>query len=185
MAQIIVDTLQDVTDPDDTLTSLREAVALAAGTPERDEITFAAELSGTLVLEQGRITIGSSLSLDGDTNGDGDIDIVIDANGFESLQGALVIDAEDVSLSNLEIRNGREEFDPLGGNLTVQEDASAELTNLRLLDGVSSYFAYDYDAGTVSGRYGGALANKGTVVLRDSYIADHSRIAITSRGSLT
>jgi CSLREA domain-containing protein len=83
MANITVTTLADTVNAGDGVTSLREALALANGNAEDDNITFAAGLAGgTLFLTTGQqLEITSTgTTIDGDINGDGRPDITIDAN---------------------------------------------------------------------------------------------------------
>jgi hypothetical protein len=61
--------------------SLREALALANGNTEADEITFAASLAGgTLTLGGTELSITSDVTIDGDVDGDDKADITIDAD---------------------------------------------------------------------------------------------------------
>ena len=82
MANIIVTTLADTVNAGDGVLSLREALALANGNAESDDITFAAGLAGgTLFLTSGQqLEITSTgTTIDGDINHDGTPDITIDA----------------------------------------------------------------------------------------------------------
>ena len=100
MAEFIVTTLDDETfegtetpgTPDGAGLSLREALALANGNAEADEITFAAGLAGgTLFLTTGQelaITT-DGITVDGDIDGDGDADITIDADSAAGLDDAV------------------------------------------------------------------------------------------------
>ncbi|NER78777.1 MAG: hypothetical protein F6K42_04205, partial [Leptolyngbya sp. SIO1D8] len=73
-----VDTLTDVTDSGDGLTSLREALASAVS---GDVITFDGSLSGsTITLAGTELAVTTSLTIDGDLNNDGTPDITVDAN---------------------------------------------------------------------------------------------------------
>jgi parallel beta-helix repeat protein len=106
MADITVTTLADTVNAGDGVTSLREALALANGNAESDNITFAAGLAGgTLFLITGQqleITGTGTTTIDGDINGDDTPDITIDADS-----AAL---ANDAASRVFRISNGG--FDP-------------------------------------------------------------------------
>ena len=84
---LVVNTLDDVVDPSDQWTSLREAISYAESLDTDAAITFAQGLSGKITLTGGALAIDSvyGLSIDGDDR------IVIDAGGddrgFEILSG--------------------------------------------------------------------------------------------------
>jgi predicted outer membrane repeat protein len=79
---ITVTTLSDSVDAGDGVLSLREALMLANGNAESDNITFAAALAGgTLVLANGELTVTTDgVTIDGDVDGNGTADIVISGN---------------------------------------------------------------------------------------------------------
>jgi predicted outer membrane repeat protein len=82
---LVVTTGDDVVDLFDNQTSLREALALANSTAAADTIAFAASLAGqTLTLTQGALAITTSLTINGDTNGDGQTDITISGDADHS-----------------------------------------------------------------------------------------------------
>jgi CSLREA domain-containing protein len=95
----VVTTLDDVVDPNDGLTSLREAIDYAnshanadANTP--DVITFASGLAGTIHLSLGTLVVTDAVKIDGDLGQDGKPKIVIsgDANGDDThVAGSTVV----------------------------------------------------------------------------------------------
>ncbi len=114
---LVVTTLRDVLDPNDGLTSLREAIQYANAKLGVDTITFAPGLAGTILL--------------GDRNGDGDTSdagevasalvvseaLVIDGNGSADGRGPIVLDGglatrilnvgADLTLDGLTLTHGR------------------------------------------------------------------------------
>ena len=94
-----VTTLSDVTDADDGVLSLREAVDLAnaSGDGSPDTIIFQSGLTGSVRLG-GTLFITDDVTIDGDTNGDSRADIIItgDANGDDTVvNGVTVIHGAD------------------------------------------------------------------------------------------
>ncbi|KAG1650312.1 hypothetical protein GQR58_028133 [Nymphon striatum] len=88
MADILVTTNLDDTNPLNSAVSLREALAIAAGTVEADTITFQAGLtSSALSPTEGTLTIaaGQNVVINGDTNGDGVADVNIDGQNSSRL----------------------------------------------------------------------------------------------------
>ncbi|UTW54670.1 S-layer family protein [Kordiimonas sp. SCSIO 12610] len=90
MTTFTVTTLADENDagataaaPGGTGLSLREALALANANPDEDTIEFAPGLlGGTITLGGTQLTITTSVTIDGDIDGDGSADITIDADGL-------------------------------------------------------------------------------------------------------
>src|SRR5262245_53653063 len=82
MADFLVTTLADTVDPNDTVLSLREALALANGSAGSDTITFEQTLAGgTLTLTSGELQITTNdITIDGDIVGDSGPDITISGN---------------------------------------------------------------------------------------------------------
>ncbi|MEM7505907.1 MAG: VCBS domain-containing protein [Pseudomonadota bacterium] len=84
--------------------SLREALAIANTTVAEEEIVFAAELAGGTINTNGStLLITSSLSIDGDIDGDGSADITIDNGGHTRV---VDIDNANVGLNGLVITGG-------------------------------------------------------------------------------
>jgi hypothetical protein len=149
MATFTVTTLADETfqgsetsgAPDGAGLSLREALALANGNAEADEITFAAGLAGgTLFLTTGQhlaITT-DGITIDGDIDGDGDADITIDADSAAGLDDAasrvFEIDGAGAgtiaaTLNGLVIRDGNVASGAAGGGIVVGRVDALTLTN--------------------------------------------------------
>ena len=81
MAVIIVNTSAD-DNAANGVTSLREALAVAAGTAEADTIVFAAGISRIFLTSNGGplvIAAGQNVTIDGDRNNDGVADVTIDS----------------------------------------------------------------------------------------------------------
>jgi VCBS repeat-containing protein len=75
---IEVTTLSDTVDPNDGVTSLREALAIAnADTGHADTITFDPGLAGGTLHLASTLDVTNAVTIDGDTNGDGKADITI------------------------------------------------------------------------------------------------------------
>ena len=80
--QIVVTTLDDVTDPSDGLISLREAIADAKNSSGTSTITFDPTLAGgTLTLTNGELDIASDVTIEGDIDHNGTPDITISGGG--------------------------------------------------------------------------------------------------------
>ncbi|MEM6904676.1 MAG: hypothetical protein AAF568_02170, partial [Pseudomonadota bacterium] len=172
MARIFVDTLADVVNGADGVTSLREAVALAETTAGRDQIFFTQ--GGTLSFTLGDIEISSGISISGDVTGNGVADVVLDgtsngARAFEVRQGG-VLALENLTLQNfVEAGNlGGAVRIRVGGELSVEETA---FLNNRSIEG-------------------GAIGNQGILSIRDSDFTGNEATstggggAVASRGSV-
>ena len=105
--------------PIDNLTSLREALAYAAGNPGADTITFDASL-GTIVLDGNDLVIASNVTIDGDTDGDGDGDITIDAIGSSRV---FDVTAGTSTLQHLVVTGGHAASED-GGGIRARREAS-------------------------------------------------------------
>ncbi len=85
MATITVTTSNDTVDANDGETSLREALTLANGSAGADKIVFDKALAGSTIELQGELVLSSDVSINGDTNKDGDADITISGGGNSRL----------------------------------------------------------------------------------------------------
>jgi predicted outer membrane repeat protein len=139
MANYIVTTLADVEDGSDGVLSLREALALANGNAESDDVTFAAALAGgTLFLTNGQLSITTDgISVDGDIDGNGTADITIDADSAAGLNDAASriffisdgsVDTISAALTGLAIQDGSVVGD--GGGIYVGRSDVLTLTNV-------------------------------------------------------
>ncbi len=183
MADFVVTTLHDELDAADTVAatadlgdlSLREALALANGDgATADTITFAAGLSGgTLFLANGELTIDTDgIIVDGDIDGDGTADIVIDADSsvLATDASSRIFNIDDGSavttiratLNGLVIRDG---VATDGGGIRLGTLDSLILTNTTVVgnraDKGGGIFGYGNNAitltdSTVSGNYAGS-----------------------------
>ena len=105
MADFIVTSNLDVSDDNDGVLTLREAIELANAAPDEDLITFDETVftGGTDIvirLTQDELVLTSDITIDGDLNDDGIADIVIsgDANGDDTPQEDDTSTAFDESL---------------------------------------------------------------------------------------
>ena len=120
-AEFTVDTLSDI---DDDGSTLREAIVAANNTPEEDTISFAAGLSGTLVLGQGELDITTDITISGPDeritiSGDNDTRIfdvsastvsisnlvLTNASTQETFGGAIRVSGAELTLTNCEVSN--------------------------------------------------------------------------------
>mgnify|MGYP002633242718 FL=1 len=159
MANFIVDTASDGSDPADGLISLREAIALANGDADADTITFSATLAGsTITLAGNGLTLIDDVIIDGDiVGGDNLADITIDAAGysgvFEILSGTATLDALTITGGN----------STLGGGVSVSSGATATVTNSNLIGNVA--------------KFGGGISNSGTAFVTNCHIPEGSLAA--------
>src|SRR5512147_617630 len=93
MAIFTVTTLNDESNGSTGGLSLREAIQLANARTGADTINFA--VNGTIDLSLGELLITDSLTINGDTNGDGAPNITIDAN-----QASRVLKIDDGTADN-------------------------------------------------------------------------------------
>ncbi|GGA16094.1 DUF4347 domain-containing protein [Okeania sp. KiyG1] len=168
LANIVVDTTDDVVDNNDGVTSLREAIIEANSTPEDDTIQLTAGATYNL-------TISGS---DEDAAATGDLDIVAGGGEITVIsQGEekAVIDAGGATGINDRVFH-------------VLEDAALQLENLEITGGflAGSDGGGIYNSGTISindstisGNFGntlggGILNSSGTVSISNSTISDNS-----------
>lgn len=207
MATFIVNQIGDDTAAEAAGTTLREAIALAAGTAGADTIVFdgavfAPEDTFTIHLVQGALLIDSDLTIDGDLDGDDTPDVVIsgDANADDITRqdglGNTITDAEvntndadnsrvflitneaEAELNGLIVTGGRISGAVDGGGIRIDERAGLVFSN-----------------GSVSGnkvatntREGGGVSNDGTLMLVNSDVSFNVADAgggIRNRGAFT
>ena len=172
-----VNVLHDVTNADGDLT-LREAVAQATA---GDTIVFS--VTGTVVLAQGEITIGTDITIDGNvTSPDNGSDVTVDGNDASRVfsvtgSGTLNIDSLNITGGQAGLANGGAVHVAAGGVLSVDHSA---LTGNAADEGGAIY-----NAGTATitdsalsdnetNTGGGGLANVGTAFLNDSTVATNT-----------
>ena len=138
-ASFNVTTLDDVIDPTDGETSLREALLWASASTTDVTITFEENLKGeTIVLKLGELVIANSLTING-LDEKGNTGITIDAQGLNRIF-KVADTAEDVTILGINMVNGsiRTGGDAFGG--AVYAENTGELTLARgKISGCSVY----------------------------------------------
>lgn len=152
--RLVVNTLSDVTDPNDNLNTLREAVAFANNQSDPSTITFDPAVFAaprkTITLSGTQLNIRSSLTITGPPAG-----LTLDAN---QLSNHFVILEYSSMLSNLNLINGRGSN---GGSIRVTVDGNLELNNCTL-------------SGNSATSRGGALEVAGKATINNSTISGNS-----------
>ena len=191
---LVVTTTEDVVDPFDGLTSLREAIAFAYATSSSETITFAESGQGLIRLTNGTLEIADSLTIDGggkvtitgDVAGD---DVTVAGNVTDNARSLGRTDdnvrliaasygdgpPKTLTLKGLTLTGGRSDSD--GGAV------SASYFDVELIDSVISGNAVNGDQLTEgSGGRGGGVASNGNVTITNSAISDN--IAYGSGGGV-
>ncbi len=106
MATYTVTTNSDTVDANDGETSLREALTLADGNAGADKIVFDKALAGSTIELQGELVLSSEVTINGDTNKDGDADITISGGGTTRL--VTVQAGVTAALTSLNLTEGNE-----------------------------------------------------------------------------
>ncbi|MEM0921895.1 MAG: choice-of-anchor Q domain-containing protein [Pseudomonadota bacterium] len=151
MADFLVTTLDDSSDPTDGLLSLREALALANGNGEADRIAFDAALAGgTLTLTAGALAITETVEIDGDAGTAGASRIAIDGSGLTRL---FTVTATAANFEDLHLQDGYGGYNQGGG--AIYAGSGSEVT---------------IEASALSGNYGGYNGPGSAVLGRDSII---------------
>ncbi len=157
-APLVVNTDQDPADfvLTDSEVSLREAISIVAGNPDAYRfISFAEDMKGKTILLSDTLTVnGAVFTLDGDVDGDGIGDIVLDGGRADNAGGVQLmnIDADsNITLRNLVLQNGYSTAD--GGAVS---NAGTLLIQKTLLQG------------SHADGNGGAVYNSGTLAVEDS-----------------
>jgi hypothetical protein len=175
MTTYVVTTLIDENDGSSggTGLSLREAIALADANPGADVITFAT--SGTINLALGELVLSTSITIDGDTNGDNKADITISGG---SLSRVFSTTAGNVLLESLTITGGNAAG---AGALGYGGGISNTGANLSIL--------YSTIAGNTATTYGGGIYNSGagtSLYLLNSTVSGNETTALGgSSGGIT
>ncbi|NEP87594.1 MAG: DUF4347 domain-containing protein [Okeania sp. SIO2C2] len=191
LANIVVDTTNDVVDDSDGVTSLREAIIEANSTPEDDTIQLTAG-------ERYNLTISGS---DEDAAATGDLDIVagggeikvisqgeekavIDAGGETGIRNRVfhVLENAALELENVEITGGFVTGNSGGG---IYNSGTINISNSSISGNLENFLIYGgggiHNTGTAnisnstisdnSAFYGGGIQNTGTATISDSAIS--------------
>ncbi|WP_413162244.1 choice-of-anchor Q domain-containing protein [Capilliphycus salinus ALCB114379] len=152
--------------------SLREAINFANLQPGADIITFEGDIFNNsfphvITLESGELTITDSLTIDGDLNDDGIIDIIIDANQqsrvFNIDDGNGIADTT-VTLEGLTIRGGN--VIGLGGGILNRENLTVRNSHITQNSAITS--------GSVIGEGGGINNDGGMLTVENSTLSNNS-----------
>ncbi len=160
LAEITVDSSDDIVDGADGVTTLREALAKANGNGEADTITFDAALMGsTITLNGSELAITGNIgvtTINGDIDGDNVADITLDGNKASrifSIDGLAW-----ATLNGLTITNG---YSGAGGG-GIYNEGNLDLTACTLSQNIST-----------GGRGGGAILNFSYLDIKNSSISQN------------
>lgn len=164
MAEFRVDSLDDGQDPEDGLTTLREAVAAANAAPGDDRILF--DVGGTIALDPdlGELTVTDALSIEG-----GGV-ITLDGGGATRLI-AITDAAAETRLAGLTLIGGNGAGTGTGGGAVL---SAAALTLDTVTLGANRTLGDDAP--------GGAVSALGDLVLIDSTVRDNTTFGANSKG---
>ncbi|MEM9061578.1 MAG: choice-of-anchor Q domain-containing protein [Pseudomonadota bacterium] len=191
---LIVTTLDDVVDNTDGETSLREAISYVnAGTFDAGSaITFAESLAdGTIYLAAGlgQLEISTTMTIEGDVDGDGKGDLTIDADSAEGLDDAdsrvVLVSAGTATLDALTITGGNDEsgagiFVASGAGLvlsssTVSDNTAANDGGGLYNDGTATLMTVTFEGNSAELNGGGVLTRSGdTSVTNATFYGNHS-----------
>ncbi len=159
-----------VTNADSSGTgSLADAVAKANATTVADKIVFAKELAGQTIALTGELVLTNKVTINGDTNKDGDGDITIDL----STVGRITNSAGNVAtLESLAISNGAKPSDDLSGGQVASAVTNRGNLTLSYVS-VSSSLVYSFSA-SGGGANAATLVNTGTLQVRQSAFTGNS-----------
>ena len=136
--------------------SLRAALALADATSVADEIVFSVGLNGT-ILTASTLTLSNEVTINGDTNDDGDPDIIIGSNGTYH-SGINVQAGATVALTSLGISG----FTTQTGASAIQNNGTLTLNYAVLSGNTVTGSAY---TSTGNGAGGATIINASTGIL--------------------
>lgn len=174
MANLVVTTGLDVVNAADGVLSLREAVALANANVDSDNISFAATLAGqTLAIISG-LVLTNNVSVNGDTNGDGDFDITLSDDNIGSNDFAVFTTNAGVNarLSSLSV-----------SGLATEDSAGAIYNNGNL---TLTYCVFENNS---NGAFGGGnssapIFNTGVLTLEQTVFSGNSSQGGQGQGSI-
>ncbi|WP_209015778.1 BspA family leucine-rich repeat surface protein [Roseibium sp. RKSG952] len=206
---LVVDTVEDIDDAFDGMTSLREALEYAkaggvnAVTGNAAEITFDAsvfdESDGQEVItlgDGGQFQIDSgTVTIIGDADGDGESDVTISGDDqhriFEITEDTTSLDLEYLTLTNA--------LGPIGGAIRVDQNSSLVLSQSTITNNTAVAGGAIYSSGTVrienstisentTNSHGGGILNTGDLEIFNSTLSGNytpeKGAAIYSRESL-
>src|SRR5262249_35825957 len=142
------------------------ALALANGNPATaDTITFAENLQGgTLFLTQGKLTILTDVTIDGDIGGDGTADITVSADSAAGANDATSevfrIGTRSVTLNGLVVRDGNATC--AGGGIYIYGNGDLTLIHTTVT------------ANQAFGAGGGICGTSATISLIDSAVTENT-----------
>ena len=161
----VVNTLNDVSLPDDNFLSLREAVTAANTNVDADAITFAPGLTGTIKLTDGQLDILGDLTI----TGPGAKRLAISGNGISRVFN---IENFAVSISNLAIVDGQAPDHEDGGG--IQNGGTLTLDRVLIKNNQAGYGGDAFDDPAPSGGLGGGIFNSHTLTISNSAFVDNS-----------
>ena len=159
--------------------SLREALHWANADPDADAIGFAGGAGeafrggATIALAQGQLAISTTVTIDGDLDGDGAPDVTLDAGGASRV---LAVTGGTATLRGLTVTGGLVDhasdgydggYGSGGGGIHVASGATLDFSDGAI---TGNRFRDDYhfqEAG------GGGLDNEGTVTLTNTVVSDN------------
>ncbi len=195
LANIVVDTTNDVVDDSDGVTSLREAIIQANSTPEDDTIQLTAGATYNLTISGSEEDNAATGDLD-IVAGGGEITVtsqgqdkaVIDAGGETGIGDRVfdVLQNSSLQLDNLEVTGGR--VSGVGGGIFTSLDGTTSISNSTISSNYASFagggihtFAgiVSINDSTISGNSangdGGGISNySGTVNISNSTVSSNS-----------
>ena len=138
MAIIIVDTLTDVVDANDGVTSLREAIIQANSNADADTIVFDAALVAGDIQLTGELVLNNDVTINGDIDGDGSADIGLLAASSDRVFSISGPDTDAV-LNGLTISGGYYSVES-GGNIFASGINSLTITSSSILGGYAGLY---------------------------------------------
>ncbi|NET45747.1 DUF4347 domain-containing protein [Okeania sp. SIO2B3] len=208
LADIVVNTTNDVVDDSDGVTSLREAIIEANSTPEDDTIQLTAGATYNLTIAGSEEDAAATGDLDLIAGGgeitvisQGEEQAVIDAGGETGIGDRVFHVLEDAALQleNVEITGGVINNFPGGGAIYISNSGIVNINNSTISSnsstnsagGISNFGMANINNSTISGNlstYGaGGISNLGTLNVNNSTISGnyHSYSSILESGGVS
>jgi predicted outer membrane repeat protein len=176
-ANIVVTTLSDVVNAGDGVISLREAITLANTNAAPSHIVFQAGMNGSIALATGLI-LTNNVSINGDTNGDGDSNITL-TDTATGLNAALISINANVTteLTSLTFSG----IDSFGAASAISNKGSLTLS-YSVLSGNSSTGNASYQIGG-NGQNAATVFNSGSMVVNQTLFANNTAVGgVGNRG---